>query len=120
MSTKKEVREFLISRRANVTPGQGGLIRYGEDRCVPGLRRREVAQLAGVSLNYYSRLERGYIRGASESVLNAVAEALHLSEEERKHLFDLARTAPALRTTTQPVLRTSQCSSAGKGPFDVE
>jgi len=106
MSTKNEVRAFLISRRANVTPEQAELIRYDEDRHKPGLRRREVAELAGVSLNDYSRLERGYIRGTSESVLNAVAEALHLSEGDREHLFDLARTAPAIdpagRTTTQP------------------
>ena len=106
MSTKSEVRAFLISRRAKVTPEQTGLIRYDEDRHKPGLRRREVAELAGVSLNDYSRLERGYIRGTSESVLNAVAEALHLSEGEREHLFDLARTAPAIdpagRTITQP------------------
>ncbi len=92
MSTKKDVREFLISRRANGTPGQVGLLRCDGDRCVPGLRRSEVAELAGVSLNDYSRLERGYVRGASDSVLNAVAEALHLSEGEREHLFDLART----------------------------
>ena len=94
MSTKNEVRAFLISRRANVTPEQTGLIRYDEDRHKPGLRRREVAELAGVSLNEYSRLERGYIRDASPSVLNAVAEVLQLSEVERDYLFDLARTAP--------------------------
>ena len=94
VSTKNEVREFLISRRANISPEQVELIRYDEDRHKPGLRRREVAELAGVSLNDYSRLERGYIRGASPSVLNAVAEVLHLSEGEREYLFDLARTAP--------------------------
>ena len=68
-----------MSRRANVTPETAGIRRYGEDRRVPGLRREEVAELAGVSLDYYSRLERGNIRGASESVLNAVARALQLS-----------------------------------------
>ena len=70
------------------------MIRYDQDRRVPGLRRREVAELAGVSLNDYSRLERGYIRDAPPSVLNAVAEVLQLSEVERDYLFDLARTAP--------------------------
>ncbi|MBB2939337.1 transcriptional regulator with XRE-family HTH domain, partial [Amycolatopsis bartoniae] len=95
MSTKDEVREFLVSRRANVTPRQVGLPDLGEERRVPGLRREEVALLAGVSLDYYTRLERGNIRGASESVLNAIARALLLNDVEREYLFDLARTAPA-------------------------
>ncbi|MDH6463276.1 transcriptional regulator with XRE-family HTH domain [Micromonospora sp. A200] len=95
MSTKDEVREFLISRRAHVTPEQAGLPDYGGERRVPGLRREEVAMLAGVSLDYYTRLERGNIRGASESVLNAIARALQLNDVEREHLFDLARTALA-------------------------
>src|SRR5215210_1592115 len=108
VSTKKEVQEFLVSRRANVTPEQVGL-RRGEDRRVPGLRREEVAELAGVSLDYYSRLERGNIRGASDGVLNALAQALRLTDIEREHVYDLARTAPAptpaRRTSaTQPVL----------------
>jgi transcriptional regulator with XRE-family HTH domain len=112
VSTEKEVREFLISRRANVTPEQVGLHRWDEDRRVPGLRREEVAELAGVSLDYYSRLERGHIRGASESVLNAVAQALQLRDVEREHLFDLARaataSASAARTPTgQPGVRAS-------------
>jgi hypothetical protein len=94
MSKKDEVREFLISRRANVTPGQAGLPDVGERR-VPGLRREEVAMLAGVSTDYYTRLERGKIRGASESVLNAIARALKLDDVEREHLFDLARAVPA-------------------------
>lgn len=95
MSTKDEVREFLVSRRANVTPEQVGLPTYGGDRRVPGLRREEVAILAGVSTDYYTRLERGNIRGASESVLEAIAGALRLNDAERTHLFHLARTAPA-------------------------
>ena len=111
VSTKKEVQDYLVSRRANVTPEQVGLSRYGDDRRVPGLRREEVAELAGVSLDYYSRLERGNIRGASESVLNAVAQALRLSDVERAHLFDLARTAPTPRSTrssrAEPGVRTS-------------
>jgi transcriptional regulator with XRE-family HTH domain len=97
MSRKDEVREFLISRRAHVTPDQAGLPDYGGNRRVPGLRREEVAALAGVSLDYYTQLERGNIRGASESVLNAIAQALQLNDVEREHLFDLARTTPAAR-----------------------
>jgi transcriptional regulator with XRE-family HTH domain len=94
MSKKDDVREFLISRRANVTPEQVGLPDTGGERRVPGLRREEVAMLAGVSTDYYTRLERGKIRGASESVLNAIARALQLDDVEREHLFDLARIAP--------------------------
>ncbi|MGN9910077.1 helix-turn-helix transcriptional regulator [Phytohabitans sp. LJ34] len=95
MSHKDDVREFLISRRAHVTPEQAGLPDYGGERRVPGLRREEVAMLAGVSLDYYTRLERGNIRGASESVLNAIARALRLDDVEREYLFDLARPAPS-------------------------
>ena len=95
MSTKDEVREFLVSRRANVTPQQAGLPDLGGERRVPGLRRAEVAMLAGVSLDYYTRLERGNVRGASESVLGAIARALQLNDAEREYLFDLSRTAPA-------------------------
>jgi transcriptional regulator with XRE-family HTH domain len=95
MSTKEEVREFLVSRRANVTPQQAGIPDFGGERRVPGLRREEVAMLAGVSLDYYTRLERGNIRGASESVLGAIARALQLNDAEHEYLFDLARTAPA-------------------------
>ena len=95
MSTKDEVREFLVSRRANVTPQQAGIADFGGERRVPGLRREEVAMLAGVSPDYYTRLERGNIRGASEGVLGAVARALQLNDAEREYLFDLARTAPA-------------------------
>jgi transcriptional regulator with XRE-family HTH domain len=94
MSTKDEVREFLVSRRANVTPEQAGIPHFGGERRVPGLRREEVAMLAGVSLDYYTRLERGNIRGASESVLGAIARALRLNDAEREYLFDLSRTAP--------------------------
>ena len=104
MSRKDEVREFLISRRAHVTPAQAGLPDLGNRR-VPGLRREEVAALAGVSLEYYTQLERGNLRGASESVLNAVARALQLDDVERQHLFDLARTPSARRT--RPSVRSS-------------
>lgn len=93
MNKKDEVRDFLMSRRAQVTPAQVGLPDFDEDRRVAGLRREEVAQLAGVSPEYYTRLERGNIRGASDSVLDAVARALQLSDLERDHLFDLAHDA---------------------------
>ena len=73
MSSKDEVRAFLMSRRANITPSQTDLQDFGGQRRVPGLRRSEVAMLAGVSLDYYTRLERGNLRGASEHVLNALA-----------------------------------------------
>jgi transcriptional regulator with XRE-family HTH domain len=92
VETKKEIREFLTSRRGRITPEQAGLHAYGRRR-VPGLRREEVAVLAGVSLPYYTRLERGDMHGVSESVLEALARALELDDAERSHLFDLARAA---------------------------
>jgi transcriptional regulator with XRE-family HTH domain len=92
VETRKEIREFLTSRRARITPEQAGLTSYGSRR-VPGLRREEVAVLAGVSAPYYTRLERGDISGVSESVLEALARALQLDDAERAHLFDLARAA---------------------------
>lgn len=88
---KDDVREFLTTRRAKVTPEQAGLPTFGAKRRVPGLRREEVALLAGVSADYYVRLERGNLAGASEQVLDALARALRLDEAERAHLFDLAR-----------------------------
>lgn len=102
MDWKNEVREFLVSRRARVTPEQAGLPRWGGERRVPGLRREEVAMLAGVSIDYYTRLERGNIRGASDSVLDAVARALLLDEAERAHLFNLARDVPATVRKSRP------------------
>ncbi|MEU6351425.1 helix-turn-helix transcriptional regulator [Streptomyces sp. NPDC047072] len=101
MSTQSDIREFLASRRARITPRQAGLPAYGGNRRVPGLRREEVAMLAGVSVDYYVRLERGHLAGASEEVLDAVAGALQLDEAERAHLYDLARAVarrPARRT----------------------
>lgn len=96
MDAKREIREFLTSTRARITPDQVGLRVYGERR-VPGLRREEVAILAGVSVDYYTKLERGNATGPSESVLEAIGGALQLDEAERAHLFDLAR---ALGPTT--------------------
>src|SRR6218665_306921 len=96
MSTKDDIRDFLVSRRANVTLAQTGLPDFGDERRVPGLRREEVAQLAGVSLDYYTRLERGNLQGASDGVLNAIARALQLNDVEREHLFALARPVPLI------------------------
>ena len=90
MDNGNEIRDFLVSRRARITPEQAGLPAYGGNRRVAGLRREEVALLAGVSIDYYVRLERGRAPGASESVLDGIARALHLDEAERAHLFDLA------------------------------
>ena len=87
-----DIAEFLTTRRARITPAQAGLPSYGARR-VPGLRREEVASLAGVSVEYYRRLERGHVSGVSELVLEALAGALQLDEAERAHLFDLARAA---------------------------
>jgi transcriptional regulator with XRE-family HTH domain len=93
MDSRDEIRDFLISRRARITPDQAGLPAYGRNRRVSGLRREEVAMLAGVSVDYYIRMERGNARGVSDSVLENLARALHLDEAERAHLYDLARAA---------------------------
>src|SRR5436309_5577579 len=93
MDNRNEIRESLTSRRAKITPERAGLPWYGDNRRVPGLRREEVALLAGVSVDYYTRLERGNASGVSESVLEALSRALQLDEAERAHLFDLARAA---------------------------
>lgn len=95
MNGRAEIRDFLTSRRGRITPERAGLSVYGGNRRVKGLRREEVAMLAGVSVDYYTRLERGNLGGVSESVLEALARALQLDEAERAHLFDLARTANA-------------------------
>ncbi|MFF5521824.1 helix-turn-helix transcriptional regulator [Streptomyces coeruleorubidus] len=90
MDTAHEIREFLATRRAKISPHQAGLPAFGGNRRVPGLRREEVALLAGVSIDYYARLERGQLAGASEDVLDAVCRALQLDDAERAHLHDLA------------------------------
>ena len=103
MNNEDAIREFLVTRRARVTPEQAGLPVFGGHRRVQGLRREEVAMLAGVSVDYYTRLERGRLNGASESVLDALARALHLDEAERAHLFDLARgNSSAAKTRRRP------------------
>jgi transcriptional regulator with XRE-family HTH domain len=105
MDNGNEIRDFLVSRRARITPEQAGLPAYGGNRRVAGLRREEVALLAGVSIDYYIRLERGRAAGVSESVLDGVARALQLDEAESAHLFDLVRAANgpgALRAPRRP------------------
>ncbi|MHA6628582.1 helix-turn-helix transcriptional regulator [Pseudonocardia sichuanensis] len=88
---RNEIREFLSTRRARITPDEAGLPAYGGNRRVKGLRREEVAMLAGVSVDYYIRMERGSLAGASDGVLEALGDALRLDEAERAHLFALAR-----------------------------
>lgn len=105
MDNRSEVQEFLTTRRARLTPDQVGLPTSGTRR-VPGLRRSEVAALAGLSVEYYARLERGQIGGASTSVLDALARALQLDETERAHLLDLARAADGIPTSGRPRRRT--------------
>jgi transcriptional regulator with XRE-family HTH domain len=98
MDIRGDLRQFLTTRRARVSPEQIGLPTYGERRRVPGLRRSEVAQLANISVEYYTRLERGNGRGVSEEVLEGIARALQLDDIERSHLMDLVRWA----NTTRP------------------
>lgn len=112
MDSRTEIRDFLTSRRARISPEQAGLPVYGTNRRVTGLRREEVAMLAGVSVDYYTRLERGNAAGVSDTVLVALARALHLDEAERAHLFDLAHagstptvTPARRRPARQQVLR---------------
>jgi transcriptional regulator with XRE-family HTH domain len=95
MDNRDEVREFLMSRRAKVAPAQVD-VPVGPNRRVLGLRRAEVAMLAGVSVEYYAKLERGAVGGASSSVLDAISRALRLDDTERAHLFDLARAADGI------------------------
>jgi transcriptional regulator with XRE-family HTH domain len=106
VDNRSDIRDFLASRRARITPQQAGLLPGGGRRRVPGLRREEVAVLAGVSTDWYTRLEKGHIAGVSEDVLEAVARALQLDEAERTYLFDLARAAAKPNRTPQRRART--------------
>ena len=111
---RDDVREFLTSRRAKITPQQAGLP-AGRNRRVPGLRRTEVASLAGMSVEYYSRLERRNLAGVSDEVLEALSRALELDEAERAHLYDLARAAasrptPRKRTQLESVRQSLQAT----------
>lgn len=130
---RSEVRDFLTSRRARLAPEEAGLPAFGGLRRVQGLRREEVATLAGVSVDYYNRMERGNLSGVSESVLDALASALRLDEAERVHLADLARAAsagkrqhrasprPRVRLTVQRVIdgMTEVPAYVRNGRFDI-
>ncbi|MFT4264390.1 MAG: helix-turn-helix transcriptional regulator [Nocardioides sp.] len=108
MDPKAEITSFLSSRRAKLSPDEAGVAFYAGRRRVAGLRREEVAQLAGVSTDYYARLERGKVAGASRDVLEAVARALQLNDDERDHLFDLVKitqTRSRQRRTTNTTVR---------------
>ncbi|MGF4044084.1 helix-turn-helix transcriptional regulator [Paenarthrobacter nitroguajacolicus] len=98
MGTHSELGEFLRIRRASLQPEDVGVLNYGIRR-VPGLRREELAMLAGVSTTYYTRLEQGLSTNASEAVIDAIARALDLSKDERVHLFNLARPGKTKRRT---------------------
>jgi len=111
MHNRADVREFLMSRRAKLTPADVGLP-AGPNRRVAGLRRTEVAVLAGVSVEYYAKLERGAIAGASASVLDAVARALRLDDTERAHLLDLARAADGIPTSGRQRRRATRQSAS--------
>jgi transcriptional regulator with XRE-family HTH domain len=102
---RAEVKEFLSSRRARINPEQTGFRFYGGNRRIKGLRRGEVAMLAGMSVDYYVRMERGDLAGVSDRVLDSLAIALQLDEAERDHLFALARvsrTEPSAGRRTSP------------------
>src|SRR5690349_24994735 len=93
MSGRDDIREFLTTRRARLTPEQAGLPNFGGRRRVPGLRREEVALLAGMSTEYYVRLERGNATGISDSILDGISRALKLDSAEHSHLVQLVRSA---------------------------
>jgi transcriptional regulator with XRE-family HTH domain len=101
VDNRAEVREFLTSRRAKITPEEAGLP-VGSKRRVPGLRRSEVAALADVSVEYYAKLERGNLAGVSPGVLEAIASALQLDDAERAHLLHLAQAADGSDTLARP------------------
>ncbi|SDT04151.1 Transcriptional regulator, contains XRE-family HTH domain [Brevibacterium sandarakinum] len=109
MDSRAEISSFLNSRRARLSPEEAGVPLYSGSRRVPGLRREEVAHLAGVSSDYYARLERGKISGASREVLEAVARALKLDDDERDHLFNLVqitqRRSPRKKSSNRTIVR---------------
>lgn len=111
MDNRSEVKEFLTTRRARITPDAAGLPAFGGNRRVPGLRREEVALLPGMSVDYYTRLERGDLSGVSPGVLDSLARALHLDDAEAAHLHDLAHAA-----NTSPVARKPRKSTTTLRP----
>ncbi|MEE4023650.1 helix-turn-helix transcriptional regulator [Gordonia sp. PKS22-38] len=114
MEITKDIRDFLMARRAEITPDQVGLPSGGRRR-VPGLRREEVALLAGVSTEYYTQIERGHVEGVSDEVLGAIVSTLRLNDEEVAHLFDLVRAATARRSAKKSTSR-----SGAKVPGGVQ
>lgn len=112
--TSDDVQQFLTQARGRVTPEAAGLTWFSGERRVPGLRREEVAQLAGVSTAYYTRMERGDLSGVSEGVLFAVARALQLNEAERQHLFDLAKVTSGPRRTPRARPRPTVSARVGQ------
>lgn len=102
MDSRRQLGEFLQTRRSLLQPAEVGLPGYGDRRRVPGLRREELAQLAGVSASYYARLEQGYSLNASPEVLDAIARALRLNEAESRHLYDLAAGTRVRKAARRP------------------
>ena len=121
MATNEALRDFLATRRARITPDLAGLPNYGGHRRVAGLRREEVSLLAGISVEYYTRLERGNVGSVSEAVLEGLVRALQLDEDESAHLADLVQATgsgrPQRRRTStnrvRPALRLVLDSIAG-------
>ncbi|MFF5155071.1 helix-turn-helix domain-containing protein [Streptomyces sp. NPDC000348] len=109
LDPRAELSEFLRTRRARLKPEDVGLPDFGRHRRVPGLRREELAQLAGVSVAYYTRLEQGNGRNVSAEVLDSIARALRLSDAERTHLTHLAKPR---RQKRKPAPRTQQVRPA--------
>src|SRR4051795_1369848 len=117
MDNRTEVRDFLTSRRERLSPEQAGVPSYGGRRPRKGVRGEEVAMLAGMSTDYYTRLERGNLTGVSGSVLESLARALQLDEAERAHLHNLAGTANTTEraSTARPVPRPANRSGVRSG-----
>ncbi|MFI1702578.1 helix-turn-helix domain-containing protein [Streptomyces bobili] len=111
MNGKSQLGDFLQTRRSQLSPDEAGVPTYGERRRVPGLRREELALLAGVSASYYARLEQGHSLNASPEVLDAIARALRLDESERRHLHDLARSAKPNRRRRPAPERVTQATT---------
>jgi len=129
VDSRGEIREFLTTRRARLTPEQTGLPNFGGRRRVPGLRREEVALLAGMSVEYYVRLERGNATGVSEAVLEGISRVLQLDDAEHAHLYDLVRAAnegartqqrrKSVRQQQVPLERLKEMAARGSSPLDA-
>jgi len=121
MTTAANIREFLITRRSRLTPADAGLPDFGGRRRVPGLRREEVALLAGMSVEYYVRLERGSASGISDTILDGISRALKLDDAEHAHLYDLVRAANRGTRTPQrkPASRTQQIGPGTRQILDA-